>query len=122
MAEARKLIETKKEGEFEIQKYHVLYFELDRQFLEEIFESEMEDYEEAYSIGICGDFDGDIFAINVDELLPYITRKDLDDFEEDFKREDYDKLIKILEPYKGYTIYPQSNNEETETKNKRRRR
>jgi len=94
MAEARKLIETKKEGEFEIQKYHVLYFELDRQFLEEIFESEMEDYEEAYSIGLCGYFDGEIFSINVDELLLYL--KDNLDNEDVVDEEDYKKLIKIL--------------------------
>ena len=103
MAEARKLIETKREGEFETKKFHILHFDLDREWLGDLFEDVMDDCEEAYSWGIGMDFDGDIFSIEVDTLLNSLDN----DFESDYKLEDYNKIKKILKPYKGYTIYPQ---------------
>jgi hypothetical protein len=88
MAEARKLIETKKEGEYETQKYHSLYFDLDEAFLDELFEDVMEDPEEAYAWGIITDWDGEIYSITVNRLLTYLIRDEYQDDEEN-KIEDY---------------------------------
>ena len=107
MAEARKLIETKKEGEFETKKFHVLNFDLDTEWLGDLFEDVMDDCECAYySWGIGGDFDGDIFSIEVDTLLEQLNSLE-SELTEDYKLKDYNKLKGILKPYKGYTIYLQ---------------
>lgn len=106
MAEARRLITTKIKGEHHIQTWHVVYFDLDEGFLSDLFEDLMEDYEEAYSWGICGDLDGEIFSINVNSLMPLLNREEHEDFESESIMKDYRKLSEMLESYKGYTIYP----------------
>lgn len=111
MAQARKLTDKRITGEYETQKYHILYFDLDESFLEGLFEDIMEDPEEAYSWGIIIDWDGEIYSITVDTLIPYLIREEYQDDEEN-KIEDYRKLAKILEPYKGYEIYVKRNKKE----------
>jgi len=118
MAQARKLIGTIKEGEYENQKWHVVYFDLDEGFIADLFEDIMEDYEEAYSHGICGDFDGEIFLIDVDNIMPLLNREEHEDFESESIMEDYKKLSEILEPYRGYTIYPGRNKKLNDAKTK----
>lgn len=108
MAEARKLLTTKNKGEHEIQTWHVTYFDMDLKRLNEIWEDESEDYEGAYHNGMCGDFDGELFSISVNSFVQfcYNSLNGLDEFEEEYKIQNYNNFIETLGRFKNYTIYP----------------
>ncbi len=115
MAEARKLITTTHKGEHEIQTWHVTYFDMDLEKLDEIWEEESDDYEGAYHNGLCGDMDGELNCIFVGSFLVYcsISLKNLDDDSPESKKECYNYFLEELKKFEGYTIYP------SRTKNKK---
>jgi len=84
--EAKKLIETKKEGEYEIKKFHVIEVK-ESINIEEIADRlglYDEDGETAYfSYGLCFDMDGKLFCINPDKFIKGVTEKLIDNENEE---------------------------------------
>ena len=79
MAQAQKHIETKKEGEYEFRKFHVLYFDFPKDTydkLQEIWDRQADDYEYAYSNGLTGDMDGCLWSLDCKKSLFDFLEKD----------------------------------------------
>jgi hypothetical protein len=101
---AKKLIETKMEGEFEIKKSHIKLIELDTEKIENIWEKEQEDYEVAYYNGLGGDIEGELYWVKVNLFLDYckISAKDEDEIELNIR--DYKYFLEKLKNYRDYTL------------------
>lgn len=106
---AKKLVESKEEGEFLFQKYHVSSTELESRIINNVWENQSDDYEAAYSNGLSGDYDGDLFCIDADAFLKFcyeeIESLSADDEDEVEDLEDYKSIVKVLENFKGYNLY-----------------
>jgi hypothetical protein len=109
---AKKFIEKKIEGEYEIIKNHVVEVEedIDPVGIADRFNLLDEDGDTAYfSYGLCFDMDGELFCIGVDKFIKGITEllDDNDDYWniEKEQHELFEKQLKLLKKYKGYDIY-----------------
>lgn len=102
---AKKLVEETKEGEYETEKYYVLYLELDSEKIDNIWEKESDDYESAYYNGLGGDMDSELYFITVDSFLKYCesSLEDKDEIETNIR--DYKYFINKLKDFSGYTLY-----------------
>jgi len=111
---AKKIVETKKEGEYEIKKFHVIEIK-ENINIEEIADRLGlfdEDGETAYfSYGLCFGMDGEIFCIEPNKFVKGVTEKLNDNENEEYwniEEEDqkrFEEDLKKLEKYKGYDIY-----------------
>jgi len=103
---AKKFIESKMEGEYELIKYHITTCDIDESELYEMAERLrcFDDVELAYENGVIFNMDDEIGFIEVDKfiktIVDYLKDNDEDD-DEDFVCE----LQTSLERYKGYTLY-----------------
>ncbi len=67
--EAKKFISSKKDGEYEIKKFHVTDIPVNRNSLIDVCEK-FDDNEEAYCVGIIIDINGEIVCVEIDKLIP----------------------------------------------------
>ena len=112
--EARKTIENKREGEYQIIKRHVIDIKENIQIevIAESFGVFDEDGETAYfDYGVCFNPDGEIFCIDANKFISGISKQLEENQNEDYWRvekeehEEFEKELKKLEKYKGYDIY-----------------
>lgn len=107
--EARKLIDSTKEGEYETNKIHVIKLE-NKKLLDYAYDiaEDNDDYEGLYWDGITFGFD-DLYSINADKFLKFIEgrlremNEEGSDYEKGFipgVRDNYNWLKK----YKGYDL------------------
>lgn len=101
--EAKKFISSKKEGEYEIKKFHVINIPINRDLLIDVCER-FDDNEEAYSVGINIDWNDEIICVEIDKLIPtlenMIEEADADDYIKDIK-----EVLKCIKGYEGYDIW-----------------
>ena len=103
---AKKFIETKKEGEYEINKFHVIDIEVEIRDLEEIVDhlDLFFDYEEASLIfGTNSDWDGELYSIEIEKFVVAIYNwmgEHSDEIPEYFVL-----TLDKLKDYKDYTLY-----------------
>ena len=105
--QARKTIETKTEGEFELNKIHVLKVE-DLALinsLENLSEKDEDDYEGAYFNGFIFDMDGCLFIVNVDSLITHLNQEIECEYTDDEDTENYKLIIESLKKFEGYELY-----------------
>jgi hypothetical protein len=109
---AKKLIETKKEGEYEIKKFHVIEI---KEFSWKNFDIicdkfslyDLDGEDAVFNYGICFDFDGEIFSIEATKFIEGVKEylhDDSYDLEEEHIKEIF-AFLEALEKYKGYDIY-----------------
>ena len=112
--EARKTIENKREGEYQIIKRHVIDVEdnIDIEGIADRLSLFDEDGETAYfSYGLCFNPDGEIDSIDVNKFISGVGEKLQDNENGDYwliekeQHELFEKQLKDLEKYKGYDIY-----------------
>jgi len=97
----KKFIESKKEGEYELIKNHVIDIDISEKEIHNIWDYlGVDDPEESYmSYGVALGFDDDIFCI---ELTKFINQVDtIDDLPDVFE-----DIINKLRDFKEYTLYP----------------
>jgi hypothetical protein len=113
MSKAEKNIENKTEGECEIRKFHVIYFDFTPEMkftIEHLWDNELyDDYESAYYNGFIGDWEGNLYILEINgNFFSYIQDKinewmDGDETTED--SEPYQKLYDFFKKYEGYSVY-----------------
>jgi len=111
---AKKFIEKKIEGEYELIKNHVIEVKenIDPEGMADRFNLFDEDGETAYfSYGLCFDENGEIFCINVNKFISVMNVLLQDNKNGDYwniereQHELFEKELKQLENYEGYDIY-----------------
>jgi imidazoleglycerol phosphate dehydratase HisB len=105
--QARKTIETKTEGEFELNKIHVLKVEDTSLInsLEDLSEKDEDDYECAYYNGFIFDMDECLYIVNVDRLTEHLKSEIENEYTDDDDSEKYKLLIESLKKFEGYELY-----------------
>ena len=107
----RKQLSKELVGEVETVKYEVLkrklFYKGDIDWLNDFF-SNYDDAEDLYYKGICMNWDGEIFCLEIKDLLVYFNEY-LEDNKE-YKDDDchysfIEGFIKILSEYKDYSLY-----------------
>ena len=104
---ATKTIETKTEGEFELNKIHILRVD-DLGLinsLENLSEKDEDDYECAYFNGFIFDMDGCLYIVNVDRLITHLNSEIECEYTDDDDTEKYKLIIDSLKRFKGYELY-----------------
>ena len=116
--QARKNVETKMEGEFEINKIHVLRVDDTALInsLENLSEKDEDDYECAYYNGFIFDIDGCLYIVNVNRLVEHLKSEIENEYTDDDDSESYKLIIESLKKFEGYELYIKS--EELDTLNK----
>jgi len=105
--QARKTIETKTEGEFELNKIHILRID-DLELintLENLSEKDEDDYEGAYFNGFIFDMDGCLYIVNVDRLITHLNSEIECEYTDDDDTESYKLIIESLKKFEGYKLY-----------------
>lgn len=117
MIKAKKYIETKQDGEYEITKHHTIEIKdfnikLFNHILDETYI--LDDGEDSYYAGVPTCIDGGIAYLDVNNFLAFLEGK-IEEYEEEQKeKQDYDNshfiidmknMFKYLEKYLGYTIW-----------------
>ena len=103
---AKKFIETKTEGEYEINKFHVSNVKVEIRDLEEIVEylDLSFDYEEASLIfGVNFTWDGELYSVEAGKFVDAIHNR-LDDHCDEIP-EYFVPVLDKLKDYKEYTLY-----------------
>ena len=112
---AKKFIDKKIEGEYEIIKNHVIevkdIVENEFDFICEKFNLLDEDGDVAYfDYGLCFDMDGELFSIEVNRFIKGIENRlndsEINDYLDENEIKGIESLLKKLEKYKDYDIYP----------------
>lgn len=110
---AKKFIEKKKEGEYEIIKNHIINVDIEDKFdfILEKFNIFDEEAETAYfSWGVCFGMDGEILCIDITKFIKKVNEEIVcqedDVFLEVEDIEAMNSYLKKLQPYEGYDIYP----------------
>ena len=105
--QARKTMETKTEGEFELNKIHVLKVEDTALInsLEDLSEKDEDDYECASYNGFIFDMDGCLYIVNVDRLTEHLKSEIENEYTDDDDSENYKLLIESLKKFEGYELY-----------------
>lgn len=104
---ATKTIETKTEGEYELNKIHVLRID-DLALintLENLSEKDEDDYECAYFNGFIFDMDGCLYIVNVDRLVTHLNLEIGDEYTDDEDIERYKLIVDSLKKFEGYELY-----------------
>lgn len=103
--EARKLINKKKDAEYEIQTWHVITPEIDEQKLRDVCDT-WDDCEELFMRGVAMSFSEDYLYVEADKLIESIEEiiEDVKDDDEE-PNEDMVEILNSLKKYKGYTIW-----------------
>lgn len=105
---AKKFIETIEDGEYILNKFHVKEIDIVPGSFEEISDmlDLLDDPEESWDkYGICFDFDGEVFSVDVTKFVDAMTDYFNEDPDIDPPEWVKDLFIKA-EDFKGYTIYP----------------
>jgi len=102
--EAKKLIKTLREGEYELKRWHILPVDIDEQLLRELTET-WDDPEDAYFHGIASDFDGNLVWIEVNDFMIALTELQNTNMDNDEIDETITTILKQLEKFKDYTIF-----------------
>jgi len=104
--EARKLLNKRKEGEHEFQEWHVIKADLDYNYIEELFNEWYDsDWEYAYNHGFSYNSDGDLFSVDVNQVLDELYDKEIDEADDEDEVDKIKQYQSILEKYKDYTLY-----------------
>lgn len=105
--QARKEVEKKTEGEFELNKIHVLRVDDSALInsLENLSEKDEDDYESAYYNGFIFDIDGCLYIVNVDRLIEHLNSEIECEYTDDEDSEVYKLLIERLEKFRGYELF-----------------
>lgn len=107
--EARKLIDSEKDGEYEVNKIHVFEFKNDSllDYFYNVIEDN-DDYEGLYRDGFVFSFE-DLYSIDVDRVLKFMEgrlreiREEGSEYEKGFL-EDTEKKYRFLLRHKGYSF------------------
>jgi len=111
---AKKFVEKKEEGEYEIVKWHVINIKenMDLEGIADRLNLFDEDWETAYfDYGLCFNPDSEIEFINVNKFISGVSEKLQDNENGDYwliekeQHELFEKQLKELENYKGYDIH-----------------
>jgi len=103
-----KVVEKKKEGDYEISKTHVIKMELDKKMQEIMFDllEYNDDPESQYhSYGISTDFDGEIICIDMDKLSSQLKYEIENPDEDNANMDNHKALVEFLNKYEGYTLW-----------------
>ena len=88
-----------------VREYDFMNCEIDMELIL-YFADYWDDPEECYAKGLTIDWDGDVHSIDVNEFIVAIgTYKEHNEDAESMIHK-ADKAIKMVEPYKGFNIYP----------------
>ena len=107
--EARKTISSKKEGEFEINKIHVIRLE-NKEALDYFYDvvEDNDDYESLYFDGFIMSWD-DLYSVDVDKALEFIEGriKEINEEGSDYEKEFLERIESVcswLKKYEGYDL------------------
>lgn len=104
---AMKLVETKRDGEYEIKKFHVVDGDIDQDELIEFCDDKLDcysDYEASFTIGIYLGFDEEIWCIDISKFVEHL-RGLINDEDDEEDKKDLESMFKKLEKYREYTLY-----------------
>jgi len=108
---AKKFIEKKKEGEYELIKNHVIDVPetINIEWICDKLNLYDEDAENAYvEFGICFDEDGGIFFINSSKFITGVSNNIHESDADEYEEEDVKKIfanLELIKKYKDYDIY-----------------
>lgn len=112
--EAKKFIDSKKEGEYEIKRFHIkpINENIDLEWIcDKLWLYDEDGYDGYFTYGLHFDWEGDIFCVDADKFIDGVKsliHERLDDDDEYLEEDDVRKIFKnleILEKYKGYIIH-----------------
>jgi hypothetical protein len=106
---AKKFIENKKEGEYEIIRNHIIDIPVDKTVLNDLVEDLKcyDDSEMAFmTYGICLNWDCDeIYCLDINKFLEGLETY-LEEDDDAFLKGSDKELIETLKKYPGYDLYP----------------
>ena len=106
--EARKLIETKRDGEYETKKFQVIDdVDINKDELVQFCDDKLDaysDYEGSFVMGIYLDFNEELYCIDLPKFVTHLQGM-IEDEDDEEDKENLVSMFKKLEKYREYTLY-----------------